>query len=248
MNIQILSDIHLDHAPLNQVDTCADVVVLAGDIAEDINGVLWAKENFDVPVVYVAGNHEYYGEIITMPECMKSMKEEAKGSNVVVLDNDTVVIDGVRFVGTTLWSDLEDVPHALISDEDYILADVADDGRPICFDKPFAQRLFEKNKAWLENVLEEPFAGKTVVVTHHAPSLQSIHSQWANSEWNPCFSSDLESLMGSHVPLWVHGHTHDSFDYTVQNQTRVVCNPRGYPRAFGGWENEYFDTNKVVKV
>lgn len=247
MKIQILSDIHLDHAPFNDVKPCADVVVLAGDIAEGVDGVTWAKENFDMPVIYVAGNHEYYDSSWTMSEWNYYIKREAAGSNVVVLNNETVVIEGVRFIGSSLWTDLQTVPHALYSDEYNILVDYTAEEQ-IFFEKKFAQRLFEKNKAWLKEELSQPFAGKTVVVTHHAPSLQSIHPQWEGHAWNPCFSSDLECLMGSHVSLWVHGHTHDSFDYKVNHQTRVVCNPRGYPSAFGGWENRLFDQNKVVTI
>ena len=247
MNIQILSDIHLDHAPLNEVQSDADVVVLAGDIAEGIDGVLWAKENFDVPVIYVAGNHEYYDSCWSMSEWMKLMKDEALGSNVVMLDNEVAVIDGVRFVGTSLWSDLKELPHALYSDESCIMADYVND-EYIPFSKPFAQRLFQRNKAWLKETFAQAFDGKTVVVTHHAPSLQSVHQKWAGNMWNPAFISDLEHLMGKAVALWVPGHTHDCFDYIVDKQTRVVCNPRGYPQVFGGWENAQFDVSKVVKI
>ena len=77
-------------------------------------------------------------------------------------------------------------------------------------------------------MLNEPFAGKTVVITHHAPSEKSVHPRYANNLLTPAFASDLEDLMeGDRVALWIHGHTHDVFDYEVYG-TRVVCNPRGY--------------------
>jgi Icc-related predicted phosphoesterase len=80
---------------------------------------------------------------------------------------------------------------------------------------------------WLRTKLTDEFAGTTIVVTHHLPLPQSIHVKYGASDLNPSFASNLEDLMGSPVSLWIHGHTHESFDYVV-NGTRIVCNPRGY--------------------
>jgi hypothetical protein len=100
---------------------------------------------------------------------------------------------------------------------------------------------------WLAHRLAEPFDGPTVVITHHAPSPRSIHPRFAGSPLNGCFVSDLERLMdGERVHLWIHGHTHDSFDYTVAG-TRVLCNPRGYAKN-GLNENVAFDAGLVVAV
>jgi hypothetical protein len=85
------------------------------------------------------------------------------------------------------------------------------------------------------------------VVTHHAPSPASIHPRFAASPLNACFVSNAEHLLdGDRVRLWIHGHTHDSFDYVV-NGTRVVCNPRGYAKN-GVNENPRFDAEFVVDV
>ena len=90
--------------------------------------------------------------------------------------------------------------------------------------------LFNINAAWLERRLAEPHAGATVVITHHAPSKTSIHPRFADSLLNACFVSDAERLVdGRRACLWIHGHTHDSFDYFV-NGTRILCNPRGYAK------------------
>lgn len=80
---------------------------------------------------------------------------------------------------------------------------------------------------WLRTQLTDEFVGTTVVVTHHLPHPRSIHRKYKASSLNPSFASDLSNLMGPSVSLWIHGHTHESFDYVV-NSTRVVCNPRGY--------------------
>jgi hypothetical protein len=107
--------------------------------------------------------------------------------------------------------------------------------------------LFNRHAGWLEARLAEPYAGPTVVITHHAPSPKSIHPRFAGSSLNACFASDAERLLdGSRARLWIHGHMHDSFDYCV-NRTRVVCNPRGYARD-GINENPRFDANFLVEI
>ena len=107
--------------------------------------------------------------------------------------------------------------------------------------------LFAEHAAWLEARLAEPHAGATVVITHHAPSPASIHPRFADSPLNACFVSNAGHLAdGRRVRLWIHGHTHDSFDYEV-NGTRVLCNPRGYAKD-GVNENAAFDPQLVVEV
>jgi len=242
MKIQVMSDLHLEFAVLEPNETDADVVVLSGDISVGDQGVLWAKSSFDKPVLYVAGNHEYYNLMFTMHEHIQLMKSESVGSKVYVLDNDVQIIGDVRFIGSTLWTDLKDC-SVLYSDGDRII--INDDYRH--FNASVAQALFERNVRWLEEEIAKPFEGQTVVISHHAPSLQSTHPEYAGNPWNPCFSSNLEDLMGDKVHLWVHGHTHHSFDYIVKG-TRVVCNPRGYPDALGGWENPQFNPNLVIDL
>jgi hypothetical protein len=106
---------------------------------------------------------------------------------------------------------------------------------------------FARHAAWLERRLAVPVDGPTVVITHHAPSPQSVHPRFAGSLLNACFVSDAERLIdGSRTRLWIHGHTHDSFDYAA-NGARVVCNPRGYARN-GVNENPRFDPDFVVEI
>jgi hypothetical protein len=107
--------------------------------------------------------------------------------------------------------------------------------------------LFKRHAAWVEAKLAEPHAGPTVVITHHAPSRKSVHPRFAESLMNACFVSDAERLIdGRLARLWIHGHTHDSFDYSV-NGTRVLCNPRGYAKD-GVNENRLFDADLTFNV
>ncbi|MFH7042187.1 hypothetical protein ABT392_07710 [Paucibacter sp. JuS9] len=110
-----------------------------------------------------------------------------------------------------------------------------------------SERLFRHQSAWLESRLADVRAGPTVVITHHAPSRHSIHPRFADSLLKACFVSDAAHLLrADRVALWIHGHTHDSFDHCV-NGTRVVCNPRGYARG-GVNENPAFNPNFIVEV
>jgi hypothetical protein len=170
-----------------------------------------------------------------------------------VLDDGEVTIEGVRFLGTTLWTDFmlfgEGERRAAAMHEaqrfmrDFSVIRVGD----ALFTPQASAALFARHAAWLESKLAQPHAGPTVVITHHAPSRNSIHPRFADSLINACFVSDAERLIdGSRACLWIHGHTHDSFDYVV-NGTRVLCNPRGYAKD-GVNENSSFDANLLVAI
>ena len=246
MRLLVLSDLHLEYAPYQPSQVDVDAVVLAGDISEGVDGILWAKSIFKVPVIYVCGNHEYHNNDFSMKEHMAAMKTAAAESNVTLLDNEVKVFDGVRILGTTMWTDLGEVRTVLPCDYDYIIVSHEPSRVPIHFTVDHQQMLFERNRKWLYSELAKPFFGKSVVVTHHAPSHRSLHPQHTGNPYNDCFITDMESLMPE-VDLWVHGHTHNNFDYQV-GRTRVVCNPRGYPHPLGGWENRAFDPEFIVEI
>ena len=253
MKLNILSDLHLSLGALPIPQNDADAVILAGDIARPKEAVEWAL-GFDKPVFYVPGNHEFYGGSIS--GTIAELKQRCVGTNVRVLDDEEAVFEGVRFLGTTLWTDFMlfgagEKRAAAMQEAQRFMRDFSrirvDDGGERAFSPADCAASFEVHARWLERKLAEPHAGPTVVVTHHAPSRKSIHPRFADSLLNACFVSDAERLVdGSRACLWVHGHTHDSFDYVV-NRTRVVCNPRGYAKN-GVNENARFDANFVVEI
>lgn len=253
MKLQILSDLHLGFGEMEVPYTDADVVVLAGDVSRPREAVAWALR-FERPVLYVPGNHEYYGG--SLDGVARQLAELAAGTQVRLLDDGEVVLGGVRFLGSTLWSDF-----ALFDDEAQRAAAVAEatlrvhdfsrirtsEHSDALFTPDEAARRCARHAAWLDERLTVPHDGPTVVVTHHAPSTLSIHPRFEGSPLNACFVSDAERLLdGSRAALWVHGHTHDSHDY-VRNGTRVVCNPRGYSRS-GVNENPRFDPGFQVAL
>jgi DNA repair exonuclease len=253
MKLHVLSDLHLGFEPFERPRTEADLVVLAGDIARPREAVAGALE-FARPVVYVAGNHEFYGGSIE--GTLAELKRLCAGSHVHLLDDSELVLDGVRFLGTTLWTDFElfgagERKAAAMAEATRLLRDFSritlGESAKAAFTPEDSVTLFRRHAGWLETRLAEPHDGPTVVITHHAPSPRSIHPRFADSLLNACFVSDLERLTGSdRAQLWIHGHTHDSFDYTL-NGTRVLCNPRGYAKGEVN-ENPRFDPNLTVEV
>jgi predicted phosphodiesterase len=253
MKLHVVSDLHLSVAGFDLPATTADWIVLAGDIARPAEACAWAQR-LGKPVIYVAGNHEFYGGSID--QTYATLRQHSTGTDIHVLEADELIVDGVRFLGTTLWSDFSivgaGVPReqaeqqalALIRDFCRIRADSSPDR---LFSPADSIALFHRSAAWLRRKLDQPFDGPTVVITHHAPSPQSIHPRFAGSPLNACFVSNAEQLMGAErVRLWIHGHTHDSFDYAIAG-TRVLCNPRGYAKN-GAVENAAFNAELVVAV
>lgn len=251
MKLNILSDLHLEFAPLVHQPPHCDVAVLAGDLAPGIAGAAWAHDTFGtkgIPTMLVAGNHEFYGNR-RLSEEYQAIKQAAKSASF--LQNETVIYSGVRFVGATLWTDydLYKTPRKScldaavgIADYSQIMADEFHYVTPIDLLKEFS-----KSVACLESVLAQPFDGPTIVITHHAPTERSIAVRYMGDRLTPAFASDLEWLMHKYKPtLWVHGHVHHSLDLKV-GETRIVCNPRGYPIE-GGTENPDFDPNFIVEI
>ena len=230
MKLRILNDLHIEFEDFEPPAAAADVVILAGDIGVGLEGLHWAKARFpDRPVIYVPGNHEFYHHDLSL---IAELKAQAPG-HIHVLNDDHVVIDSVRFLGSTLWTDF-----ALFGEGERFYAMktagrgmtdfsiIRNEGRK--FTPQDAARLHTASRGWLASKLAESFDGRTVVVTHHAPSSRSVHPRYARDQLTPAFASSLEMMMdGERAALWVHGHMHDAFDYEICG-TRVVCNPRGY--------------------
>lgn len=253
MKLNILSDLHLGFGAMEWPITDADLVVLAGDISRPREGIAWALR-LEKPVLYVPGNHEFYGG--SLDGTVARLRELSAGTLVHVLDRDELVIDGVRFLGATLWSDFElfDTPERRQASKaeaqrlmyDFSRIRTREDADTI-FTPDDAAGLFRRDAAWLDEQLGRAHDGPTVVVTHHAPSRQSIHPRFADSLLNAAYASDAAHLMGAErATLWIHGHMHNNFDY-LERGTRVVCNSRGYCRG-GVDENPAFDPRFMVEV
>ena len=240
MRLRILSDLHLEIWPFELPKADADVVVLAGDIANGAAGIEWARSAFDAPVIYVPGNHEPYD--LDYRSTQEAMRSAARETGVMLLDCDEAVIAGVRFLGCSLWTDYSLAPEAARPAVIEAARRFNPDYKVIQHgERKFAPEdaiaLCNVHRAWLTEALRRPFEGRTVVVTHFAPHPGSIAPAYATHPANPGFVVDLSSLMGR-SPLWIHGHTHTFFDYSVSG-TLVVCKPRGYPKKATGLRADF---------
>jgi predicted phosphodiesterase len=275
MKLLVLSDLHLEFGRPYEVPPGLeyDVAVLAGDISTPgLRVVRWAQRDSTFggrPVVVVPGNHEFYGRELETE--LDEMCRVAEGSNVSLLNRGVVEIDRVRFLGCTLWTDFQlahrseeaplraDVSAALAAANrrmmDYERIETRIHPKPGSFERARRRTLRAEDtlarhwidRDWLRRSLGEPFIGQTVVVTHHAPSMQSVPPRYVGDQLSPAFASDLPSEMFDVPSVWIHGHTHWPVDYR-RGSCRVISNPRGYLMKDGSIENSDFRPAFVVDV
>lgn len=245
MKIAIVSDLHWESEQIEPLKTTIfDVLVVAGDALgghdpRDPIDVLgqWAP---DKPIIFVPGNHEFECRDIRSAVARLKSSAVCHSSNIHVLYNDVLVIDGVRFLGSTLWTDfcLKGKQYA------YELSKTIEQNMPdFKYKRPDGLRLKVKEVEqehslalkFLQHHLNEEHDGPTVVVSHFAPHEKSVHPKYANSPLNPWFANNLPEELIAQAQLWIHGHTHTSFDYQIDhknNHCRVVCNPSGFHQTF----------------
>jgi predicted phosphodiesterase len=258
--VALLSDLHLDLRPRYlqrqgaDEATCAaamarlaataretaaaDLVVLAGDIAAGTQGLEWAAATFaPLPVVYVAGNHEFYR--YEHRQLVGQLRQAAKrAGHVHFLEQDEVRLEiagrPLRVLGCTAWTDYGIYDHVPAAEAMHRAETLMYDHRRISF----GERVFMANDAlelhldarrWLAERLAERDGATTLVVTHHAPTAQSVEPRFRGDSLSPAFASELTPLIEAHAPeLWIHGHTHWNVDYRV-GATRIVTHQWGYP-------------------
>ncbi|HQQ71144.1 MAG TPA: metallophosphoesterase [Alicycliphilus sp.] len=266
MKIQLLSDLHLEVHPRFAPSPApgADVLVLAGDIGSYQAGSLLADEDFGLarfsplpqyagwptPVVFVPGNHEYDGQDFDAAHAR--LRRVCERLGLIWLERGSVVLDGVRLVGTTLWSDFDALAdHGAVTDmgqrlklrekafraANFYLAKTGGTrhGEPFLAPQMRAQALL--CQAWLRAALAQPFAGSTVAITHFAPSLRSADPRYGLTPGTAGFCNAMDDCL-PHVALWLHGHLHAPSDYQAQGlhadgrpwRCRVVANPLGYAK------------------
>lgn len=242
MKLHIYSDLHNEFAPFEPGLSEADVVILAGDIDIKSRGVVWANDTFQCPVIYVCGNHEYYGGHID--RTLQKMRDAA-APHVHVLENEALILNQTRFLVTTAWTDYSSTGDVVAAKR--IAWDWMNDFTVIRTDANFRRLrpddLIAKSQAayaWLTGELDKPFAGKTVVVTHHAPALDHLGDELPE-DLIAAYANDWPELLGM-ANLWVYGHTHFAADF-IKNGCRVVSNPRGYPNQKTG-----FDPNLLIEI
>lgn len=267
MKLQLLSDLHIEVHPQLQIAPApgADLLVLAGDIGSYQEGSRLVAPDFGLtrfsprhgwpaPVIYVPGNHEY--DNADFDEVHSRLRETCEALEIGWLERETRTIDGIRFVGTTLWADFD----ALVEPSDTLGDALKKRGKAVraanfYLEKAATMRAGEIFLAdemrehalicqdWLRNELSRDFDGTTVVITHFAPTLASADPRYGLSPGTAGFCNSLDELL-PRADLWLHGHLHCHFDY-LKDGCRVVANPLGY---MGKGEQEDFRPDLLIEV
>lgn len=284
MKIQLLSDLHLEADPQFQAEPApgADVLVLAGDIGSYQQGSRLTEEDFGLarfsplpqyaawpcPVIFVPGNHEY--DMQDFDAAHARLRAACDRLGLIWLERETVVLDDVRFVGTTLWTDYDAIAlqDAKVQAGDlgallrlrekafraanFYLRKTGGTraGEPFLAEPMRAQAL--QCQQWLRAALAQPFDGPTVAVTHFAPSLRSADPRYGLIAGTAGFCNALDDLFPL-AQLWLHGHLHAPSNYTVRGehaggqpwQCRVVANPLGYARK---GEQAFFQPRACIEL
>lgn len=258
MKLWIWSDLHLELQNPILVDSApeADAIVCAGDLCHADELADRARrliERYGLPIVFAPGNHEFYGARHAWPPRTKPrdhllMRQAAEASRswrrrLHVLDGEAVEIDGVRFIGATLWTDFRmdlkdelDLIRRMLSAPSQ-LADFS------AIRLGGGERLTARamlgfhrlDRSFIERRLAVPFEGRTVVVTHHLPHpdcTPAVYRNWDTNHLFACSEEAFQPILESDAApaLWICGHTHHPSDVTV-GRTRIVCNPYGYLRV-----------------
>jgi hypothetical protein len=258
LRIQLLSDLHLETEDFDpQAHPQADVLVLAGDIDSTWEG-LARFAGWSVPVISVAGNHEF--DLRELDEAWPALRERCARLGLMLLERDSIVLpapDGrrIRFVGTVRWSDFDvfgpsRLESALRAGRYFQrVMGATQGGAP--FDAQAVRREALACRAWLAATLSEPPDGRwdaTVAVTHFAPSLRSVDPRYGNQSSSASFCNADDDLLAG-AQLWLHGHLHCRHDYTVEHadgrRTRVASQARGL--ADRG-ECDGFDASRLFEV
>ncbi len=235
VSVHILSDLHLEFKAY-QPAIDADIIVLAGDIDVGTKGLQWAREKFpESEIVYIAGNHEFYH--YNYHELLQKFRQESEQYRIHFLENDEVIIKGIRFLGCTLWTDyqcsdglsqqqaMRSIEHR-IADHSYIHINDKE-AQTGYFSTRDAWRIHANSVSWLtKKLFYDIFDGKTIVATHHGPSKLCQHKLFGHTDLSGAFYSELSNLLEK-ADVWVYGHTHSNLNIKIKN-TRLISNQKGY--------------------
>jgi len=245
LKVLIMSDVHNEFKPYQisqEAIDKVDLIILAGDIHIKDKGYEWIGSQVqDKPVLYVLGNHEYYKK--AYPKLINDMKKLDKYPNIHLLENDIFTFNGINFFGATLWTNYKLFgDNRELSTVIYHVENQMNDYKLIRQSPMFRKsRTADMKRIHDQTILSMKSSidvtQRNVIITHHAPHVNSIYSQFHDDDVAPAYASDLTEVIKKLNPeLWIHGHTHKKSDYFI-GKTRIISNPKGYPDE----ENNFVD-------
>jgi len=249
MRIHILSDLHIDFGNIAFPKVEADITVIAGDLRPGKAALKWIRENIpERLVVYVMGNHEFYGHAI--PKLIHDFRRLSEDTNVHVLENECFYINDICFMGCTLWTDFRLFGDPTVAGRKAV--GTMNDYRRIRVSPRYSRlkgidtaTFHARSIRWLKEQLSQNASKTNVIVTHHGPSVKSLKPMQANELISAAYVSNLEGFVASSgAKLWIHGHIHNPVDYWIGN-TRIMSNPRGYADEPAP---ENFDPGLIVEI
>lgn len=255
MKLALASDIHteIQGQRMLELQERVDVLILAGDIGKGVQSVEYAKQFLDKAsdIVLVFGNHDYWraSDMVSLIQKTRQYIADNNIKNVHFLENDMVTIDGINFIGATAWTDFTygganmflnmRQAEQFMNDYRFIKFKSGQIYRKLRAED--VQRINFETKNYIFDTLESVDRMKSVVVTHHAPTHLSINPKFLGDEMNHSYTNQWGDLIAYRGPkLWCHGHMHDPSDYMV-GDTRVLCNPIGYPGQYDHTQIKVFD-------
>lgn len=243
MKVQIISDLHQEFGFSDLDFSTADVIIFAGDINIQTKGIEWMLDNFsNQEVLYILGNHEYYKG--SYPRTLHKIKNLAQGTNIHVLENESIEINEVTFHGTTLWTDFQLLGNPRTFG--MICQEKMNDYKKIRRDPSYSKmrsidtfHIHQKSVQWLKDSLKNSKSEKDIVITHHAPSLQSVPEKHIDDPISSAYASNLDQFIKEYQPdYWIHGHMHTPVSYEIE-KTKVICNPHGYTdEKYNGFDRQ----------
>lgn len=245
LTIRYVSDIHTEFGNFPDI-LPSDVLILAGDIGSygcksKLLEFLKYVSSIATHVLYVLGNHEYYGSAIDVcKDKISSLIDDNDIDNIHLLELDTFTLmvgkSFVTFFGCTLWTDIDNHTFIQYNMNDYVKIRGPNYTR---LTTQYVSSVHKVSVMWLDKALTESRAHIKIVVTHHMPYLVSNSGDL--DPYTSAYRSDLSELMGRHrIPLWIYGHTHEASDVIVSG-TRCVSNPLGYPGESTGYRDSIIE-------
>lgn len=245
MKVRLLSDLHLEFEPFTLSYHGEDILVLAGDVSAHIEQTMtlvrnYLEENHHPQIVFILGNHDYYHKSLQETH---TFYENIDIDRFHYLQDESVVIQGIRFHGTTLWTDMDNGDQKTMLVSSHIINDykqIKGSDRSMSFTPDQSYVIHCNSKKKLIKCLDKS-KEPVVVVSHHLPSHKSIDPKYKSFPASGAFASHLEDLVVK-AYMWIHGHTHSNLDYMIDD-TRVVCNPKGYKD-----ENNDFNPCLIIEI